>query len=268
MSSKILLDIQNSTCEKNQMKIAILGFGPSSMFSIMACNDQGFAPTVVGGDIVRVPAGAFYYHWLPQEYSKEAKIHHINYKYVGNAGVYSEKQWGNENYPSSFWKYSNEIGYEPREVFSLFQQKSTFKYVHSGIMKTEDVLEYCGKYDIVVCTFPLPEIMEQAQKVTRPVIIRPTKLQDNIIIYSGKKEDKWVRWSNLFGTTYVEYCNFEDVPKEAPRIVPIVDLHPNLSVQMPFLPNNLFFSGRYAEFKRTRLAHEAYKRMEEILNAI
>jgi len=251
------------------MKIAILGFGPSAMFSIMACNTNGITPVVYGEQPLRIPSGAFYYHWLPLYYARKVQSYLIAYFHKGTEDIYLQKQWGTSEYESSFGKYSQESGYSPVEVYEVFRANAAYEHVPvKNKFTTDDVFAKCNEYDIVICTFPLKEIYDRIKKVRRVVqVINYPRPTENRIMYSGDPADEWIRISELFGYTYVEYASAEGPSIYSGFMTQIIDLYPNQWYQEMIKPDNLHFMGRYAELNRRRLAHEAYAMTEEILNA-
>lgn len=247
--------------------IAILGTGSSALFSIMACNDRGLAPSVFGKQS-SFPAGAFYYHWLPAYYERWLPMYPINYTYIGTEEGYIQKQWGNVKCETSFGKYDFEKGFNPAEVLDLFKELGIYELISDRELLTGDIFNLCEEYKAVICTFPLAETEITIKPIQRPVTIEiPKNPENNRITYCGSYEFPWVRQSILFGKKYTEYAKIEHVPDDMHH-VKIADIHPDAVAQFPLIPTNLHFIGRYAEYNRKRLAHEAYSMTEEILDAI
>jgi len=254
-------------------KIAILGLGPSGMFSVMACNDKGYKPVVISTGSLRSPAGAFYFHWIPPQYARKVPQEVITYSYIGTNQIYLQKQWGDSiqgQVSSSFGKYDMELGYSPWRTVQVFQDTAAFDYVAREPLSTEEVFELCKVNDLVVCTFPLGALMADLFTVPRPVTIQQgSPTAQNLIVYNGTWEEKWVRRSHLFGRIYTEYCHLEDVAGSPYQVITIRDIHPQLApANLEGIPDNLHFSGRNAELNRKRLAHEAYYTMEDLIDAI
>lgn len=254
------------------MKVAILGFGASSIFSIMACNDKGIEPTVVTKEIAKPPAGAFYYHWLPPKYSNYVESEFIQYDYKGTEDIYLRKQWG--DYPvgsSSFNKYDLEKGYNPTEVFHEFSLHARFGCSLRERLSYSDIVNYCHSYNLVICTFPVSEFTGIPKLVYRPVFSRNVYSFENIIAYNGCSRPKWVRKSTLFGKEHTEYADLSEVPAEKLKFVTLVpDIHPSSKPKSNYdLPmNNLVFIGRFATVNRSMLSHEAYEQTERAIDAI
>jgi hypothetical protein len=252
-------------------KVAIMGFGPSAIYAIMACNSADVIPDVIANGPTISAAGAFYYHWLPNG-ARDAvgTTERIHYKYAGTAAEYVRKQWGDSTLASSFGKYEDIVlGFSPAKVFDAVCKVHTFKPIlHKGVKISDEVVLFsCINYDIVLCTFALKELREINRHIfmRRPVTIEDCSESDNIIEYNGLVGDTWCRRSQLFGKLYTEYIKFTDIPSGT-TITTVPDLDPRIpAISMPNLPDNLFFVGRHAQLDRTLLAHDAYARVQEIV---
>ena len=254
------------------MRVAILGFGPSALFSILACNDYGISPTVMAyGFEEPAVVGCFFYHWVPTWISEMVGTSLISVFTYGNEKTYIRKQWGEmSGITSSFNKYTGKIlGYNPSAVnksiidICHFEKVKIFK---EGGFYLSDV---CNKFDYVIQTFPT----EFSYNTRPPLVHIPVSVQEssdpsNFIVYSGLEGDKWVRTSNLFGNRFTEYPpNFA---VSSGDVVVIKDMYPNVE---PYQrcgddPHNLYLVGRFAQWKRTMLAHEAYGRVQNILKGV
>lgn len=244
----------------------ILGCGPSSMFITMACNEMGIIPTIFGIRRGGQPSGAFYYHWLPEKYAAMVTKHRITYEYIGTEEYYLQRQWGRSDIPSSFGKYHDEEGYDPYVVLDRFLAHSEANYIDAGLMGGDDIFSLCKSFYRVFCTFPILTMRSDIIQVRRPVIAHISSNPENIIIYNGSPEENWVRKSNLFGAEYIEYADVESLPA-GEKFTWVRDIDPKSSVRPIDHPRNLYLVGRYAEAKRSMLAHEAYNRAKEILHA-
>lgn len=254
------------------MQIAILGFGASAMFSIMACNSKGIKPIVISKEYAKPSIGAFYFHWLPADYSDLVEPEIIQYQYMGTEEQYLKKQWGDFKVTSSsFNKYDLEKGYDPAEVFSVFSLRAKYSCILKQQITYGNIVNYCSIYDLVICTFPVAEFLGEPKIVKRPVLTKNTGVYENTILYNGCEKPNWVRRSTLFGKVYTEYATFEDVPEQYRASIKYVpDIHPYSKPKKQFETpmDNLIFTGRFATINRSMLAHEAYYQTESAINAI
>jgi hypothetical protein len=252
------------------MKVAILGTGPGAMFSIMACNDLGIEPYTADMSKVKAPAGAFYYHWIPERYRSLCKVYPIQYKYLGDEAGYIHKQWGDWiSTGSSFGGYKLHEGFSPAEVHRAFLADA--EYIPQDFPKDildNYVLRVCRDYDIVFCTFMLDRVKKLVNPIFRPVETEfISDASPNKITYNGSSDTKWIRQSALFGMLYTEYPRFVDLPGKPGKLSTIMDLHPSARFPKLELPRNLHMVGRFAQVDRRLLAHCAYNRVKEILDA-
>lgn len=253
------------------MKVAIIGSGPSSMFGVMACNDNGIEPHIYRKEGFNSPFGAFYYHWLPESYIGKVDLHDIEYTYLGTEEVYLRNQWG-DNTPneSSFGKYSFELGFNPMDVDSVFVKHAKYYIAGTNKLEESEITELCNIYDIVFCTFPFKAYKDKAEMTFRPVVRKQSRFPEdyNMITYNGTSKYKWVRRSELFGSQYTEYTTVLDISNNEGTLSFVPDLAKDLSISYEGLPDNLLFVGRFAQMKRKLLSHQSYHRVMEAINAI
>jgi len=254
------------------MRVAILGFGPSALFSILACNDFGISPTVMAYGFEAPPVvGCFFYHWTPTWIEEMVGASRISVMTYGNEKTYIKKQWGDtEGITSSFNKYTGAvIGYNPHAVNQVIMEIAHFEKVQifkSGGFYLSDV---CNKYDYVIQTFPTKEsYYTRPPLVYIPVSIQSSNEPSNFIVYSGIEGDRWVRMSNLFGKRFTEYPPNFIVPSG--DVIVIKDMYPNVAEYQRYENDlhNLHMVGRFAQWKRTMLSHEAYGRVQNILKGV
>ncbi len=259
-------------------KVAILGFGPSALYAIAACNAVGIEPLVITDRPVTSPVGAFYLHWVPEFYAKLMSQYRIEYTYHGCEKVYLEKQWGKDaiDVNSSWGKYANEVGYNPSEFTELIAHKSKFVYRTGVKVMCSDLYDLSKQYDKVFCTIPFHFI--PFDRV--PVAIISTNFISpiNSIDYYGEDKTLEVRRSILFGKICAELAigiarneNTDEQKKTymSREVIYLNDISP-LSVFGPFdsTEDGVVFIGRNARYDRNELAHNAYERVLNELRGI
>jgi hypothetical protein len=248
-------------------KIAILGGGPVAAYVYRACLDSGFNPTILSKEITSAPAGAFWLRWLPDPLEELAVKSSIQVTPIGSKEIYQIKQWGENGrfLPCSFpdEAYKSE-GYDPRIAIPLLwgNVASATPFVYEN---DAQIMSLATEYDLVLQTFPSNESLE----LNRQYVVKvPTKTcshsyDRNFVFYNGDP-GAIVRVSILFGCIHYEYST--KVP--ATEIDPtghFMDMHPNVR-EWSYRPrNNVHYIGRFAQWKRHMLAHEAYTSTKEIL---
>lgn len=276
-------------------RIAVLGVGPSSAFIVAASHKQCPDAEIHLYSLterLNSPAGAFWFHWVPEDLQQKYEVHKISVIGLGTQAEYIVKQWGVrvENNSSSFPNLNRiDTGWNPGDVWKdmlspaefIFQGKTTYQaHMHN--------------YDVVFQTFPTEFAKYQMKDylVHIPVLVFPPgssftsllgTVQDkqselhkidakNWVMYDGHKNCKWVRISYLFGYGYVEFPKDNTLELGATskgKIVYLEDLHPDIPNDFEeVLPDNVFMVGRKAQFSRKMLSSDAYARTMEILEKL
>jgi hypothetical protein len=244
-------------------KVAILGFGPSALYAITACNELGIYPRVLADKPLLSPAGAFYLHSVPKQWEAWMTPYDIHFVYKGSEEIYIRKQWGSIAYPydlkTSWGKYSEEIGYKPGDFYNAITQGATFDVQMGRNLILEDLPDLAKEYDKVFCTIPF----HSKPFVRIPVITFPAKMHMNTIEYIGTLLPEFVRESSLFGTVYIEFPEkCKPYVSATEKLVHVNDISP-LAIAGPFdrTEDGVVFIGRNARYDRNELAHHAYERV-------
>jgi hypothetical protein len=251
-------------------KVAILGFGPSALYAIAACNELGIFPRVMTDKPMLSPAGAFYLHWVPDRYKEWITPYDIHFEYKGSEEIYIRKQWGQVAYPydikTSWGKYTEEVGYKPEDLYNIVQAICTFDVQTGTNICLAELADLARRYDKVFCTIPF----HNDKFVQIPVITFPARMNMNRIEYIGTLLPEFVRESSLFGTVYLEYPEgYKPYVATGEKLVYINDISP-LSIAGPFdrTEEGVVFLGRNARYDRKELAHHAYERTLDELRRI
>ena len=250
--------------------VAILGFGPSSMYAIMACNDLGIKPEVICIGQPKYPAGTFYLHWLPKSVRRFISEEEIVYRYMGTEDQYLINQYGTKNAgKSSFGRYSDCLfvpGYDPQRVMAFVEEKLSYSVVAiPSRLEDWEVAILCEKYSKVFCSFALEGAIHRYDPfMLIPVVAEKNDLEHNVIVYNGTTDHDWVRKSYLFGMCYTEYAS-GNVPTSG-NLVTVIDLKPHVTGSISSGLENLTLIGRLACMDRKVLAHDAYQKVYGVLS--
>jgi hypothetical protein len=242
--------------------VVILGFGPSALFALMACNEMKIQPVIISKEAMRCPYGAFLYHWLPPKFARQIKLVEVPVYRQGIEEEYLRKQWGERLIAeSSFSKYSEIYGYNPFDVFHKVTKDCPHNFM-TGEVTEEYRSDLLKNTKYVFQTFPEPDIR-------KTFIQRAVTVTDNdatpFILYSGVPEVAWVRKSVLFGSEYAEYPSVDSLPEKC-KYATFMDIDPDIIYRVAKKPENLHYVGRYAQASRKLMAHDAYFRVRGILN--
>lgn len=257
-------------------KVAILGVGPTAAFVYQACKDAGLEPHEIAvfgqGRPEQVPVGTFWIHAIPH-LDHEVTAHTILITAEGTEAGYLRKQWGNghDHYPSSFpHETRTEIGYSPFEVIPLlWSGLDDEQLVQVGMLDTADVDRIATFFDLVFQTFPTAVSLRVRHKsfVKIPILLYPNTYDATYhrVRYSGAEEQPWVRRCMLFGHTSFEFpAHLKDpglhMDTTGGTVRWVNDLHPTVKPLHPaqVSSDNIVLIGRFAEWNRKRLSHQAY----------
>jgi len=274
----------------NESSVAIVGFGPSAMYAVLACNSVGIIPKVYANRL-SIPRGAFWLYKLPDLDHRFMK-HSIVMKPQGSEECYIEKQWDEVpiEYKSSFPPDDQLMyGFDPEIVLPsiLFNtSKCEVTSLESNITDN-DLYNMSNQFNYVFHSFPT----ERARKKYRDKIVEKRLIYidaeragkdslvgkfkpDNVVVYDGSYGSIFVRKSFLFGNIYLEIGKDEYPGVEnrifhkfsSARIVKFKDLMPT-DFSDGYLPikENIIPIGRNATFNRKELSHDTYERVLSLL---
>jgi hypothetical protein len=264
-------------------KIAILGAGATAAYINAACQrfkGDKISVKVFTNKIPEPPVGAVWFRNVPNDLKSVVTAHTITIVYLGTAENYLRRQWGNidfDKYPTSFGRRADKSpskGYKPADVLPHLWNDA-HKVIVRHKLTDDDVYRYSTRFDFVFVTFPLmySTVRLQARSLVRIPIIEAEapSYSQNIVIYNGTSVGYMVRISQIYGKIFVEYPTHHILEQKAvgrnAKVTTVHDLHPAMAIPTtpPDLPNNIRMIGRYAEFKRHMLAHEAYTETMTIL---
>jgi len=256
----------------DNLKVAILGGGPSAAFCFQACKERRCNVTIFADKLCTGgSAGAFILETVPERISFHEK-YLVRILGLGFRRIYSEKQWGFA-YPSSFPEIPRtSMIYNPEDIFNDLWRDSDEVFKRSGKLSDEGIAELSKEYDFVFCTFPTKRIRATGFIKQIPVMYDNTPKHErdwkNWVIYDGHKKCPEVRISKLFGHIYTEYpmsWKPDNMTSGTwgwqPEIPPTAKPWPLDQVPAP----NVHLIGRYAQLERHFQSNQAYVRATELL---
>lgn len=263
----------------NKLKVAILGAGPSAAFAYQACkaHAERVDVEVFSAEASKIPVGAFWFRWLPHNIRSQLRSQSIFTNYVGTEDLYVSKQWGDSvsvtGNSSSFPKelVGVQQGFKPEEAIPLLWDDVIF--VLGQPFTDTDTTKLALEVDIVLQTFPTDESKEENKdKLTHFPLVTFDDVdhKTNIVTYNGSKGDT-VRFSQLFGKVHFEYVPNHIIDGrtlgDSGSVRTVMDIHPDTipweSDRTP--AKNVHLLGRYAEWTRHKLSHDAYNDTVTIL---
>ena len=273
-------------------RVAVIGTGASAAFAFKACKDYGCSEIDVYGKFSEnFPQGAFWLKWVPSDVLRDtnAKKEIISIAHLGTPKDYLVKQWGHgveSNTINSSFAYDNheEYGYNQKIVWTRMWEGANF-IDDRGMFTDLALIDLKSNYDFVFHTFPSTVSLQTHSTVEIPTVsfhaesqplFHTLKLMNrkfelvNQIIYDGRRETSVVRISCLFGRVNIEFIQKADPSRLFTEGVvhgKFMDIVPNTQelTDVDNLVEGVYPVGRYAQWSRHMLSHEAYKRVMVIL---
>lgn len=259
------------------MKVAILGTGPSAAYAGMACESAKVEYEIISNrsPLLFFP-GAFWARLNPLDF--EIPAFQVYISSVGTAIGYLKKQWNMVDpdwlSTTSFPKESRkEIVFDPSTLFSIYWSNYPNIYLTPSLTDS-DISELAKEYDLVFLTFPTEKSIELCGSLRTkfPIVSFPTDSRQLYCVYDGVENQHTVRMSSLFGFIHNEYAQ-NYIPKmelvgENGRISWVPDFLPDIPpvVGLRDVPaDNVILVGRWAQWDRKILSHNAYSQVLEVL---
>ena len=254
-------------------KVAVLGLGASGLFAAKAAKDCGCEVTAYTlSKEITFPPGPFWLHWIPENVQDKFELTPIFHIGKGTASNYQALQWGRlpkRKFSNSFpAKNKHHYGYNPTEVLPTFVPEDI--KVLSKLLTDADIGELAEEYDVVFQTFAT-DLSKQQQLAFLPYTMASQfDLEDaktNYVIYNGTKKGIIVReiqlWHNKF-LEFPKYLPIKEIRKGTPlsnfQVQTLWDLDPfaKLWRQPSDANKKICLVGRWAEWNKDRLSHDAY----------
>lgn len=258
------------------MKVAILGTGPSAAYAALACDSYEVESHIISKQSPSIfYPGAFWPRSNPTE--MELPLSTIYISKVGTAENYLRKQWGEvrpywldeTSFPS---ESSFEYGFNPYEFFGAIWKD---RDIHLSQELTDDAVSAISdEYDLVFMTFPTEKSKKalDSNLIKYPIVSYKSNLIGNsYCVYDGETHDKIVRISNLFGFVHNEYGKNYIPSMElvgSGQITWVRDMPPDTPEWDPedTPADNVYLLGRFAQWSRKVLSHNAFENVTDILN--
>lgn len=249
-----------------------------------------------------VTKGAFWLYEVPETVRNAFTAVPILMRGEGSSESYMSKQWSEcfNEYPSSFptepkvsmgyspsevlpvlWKGVEELPIEPLDDEGVRELASTYHIVFQTFSSDADKVQYAKfRVTIPVLNFPCdgmvtPEITGFNAAHGR-FLKKHAHLAEcqNYVVYDGLFNDAFVRFSKLFDDYYMEFPSKFDLKDmyHYNNATSTYGTFQDIAPDMPSKPvlhspaENVYLMGRYAEWERKLLTHQAYAKTFQILS--
>jgi hypothetical protein len=263
--------------------VAIVGSGISSLYAILACNENGIRPDLFSTDYsYKRLVGSVWLKWIPEWMERYFMKEKINIRKIGSESFYVEKQWGNIEIISSFpVENTVEFGYNPFTVSSfVFSNLSNFREIFrlKESLKDLKLMELSKQYDILFHSFPSENTLKENFDILVDIncLITKIKCLDNEVLYDGTNSFM-VRSSKLFGfeyiecIPYIEQSSFSETFKyrlNSSNGFKFKDIKPKGIPYVYNLKRNIVPIGRLGRMERKLMAHDNYSLVKKYLSLL
>lgn len=255
--------------------IAILGCGPAGLIAAHTLREAGVEPTEIDiistAKVESVIGGAQFLHepiFGDSEPEGELGIVHL-----GDGAGYAEKVYGDAATETSWQDHEQTVvawGLRTtyRRLWSEWSDRIQIETVDGHVVQSirED-------YTAVISTIPAEATCRNVAHsfpVSKALLVPlPLKLWiDNIVVYSGRLEDRWHRVSNIFGHGWAEYKpdaaahEWDEIPHNA-----IQSVKPMGSDCDCLTSSGIARAGRFGTWDRKVLLHDVVSQVKEQMAA-
>lgn len=243
-------------------KIAVLGCGPAGLLVAHAVEQSGHFPVIFSKlEKSKIPGSQYLHEPIPgvtDMYPENT----VQYVRMGTARGYAEKVYGDpdrntgwENYFNMYPSWNVIRAYD--KLWDRFAAR-----IRNRLVTPNDIYALRETHDLVISTLPQPGICEfngeHEFKGSRYWIrTMPTETIDlghDIVVYNGRPDDAWYRWSILGDVCSIEYAS---PPPEAPSADGWLSGFKAISNDCDCHPG-VVRAGRWAEWRHGVLLHNAY----------
>jgi hypothetical protein len=256
--------------------VAVLGCGPAGLFAALAARRKGYRVDIYSRKVRSGLYGAQYLHApIPDLGSDHREL--ISYSLNGTSEGYARKVYGegvvaaDAVSPSSLngIHYAWDIRSAYREAWELFEDD----IVDVPTIRADDVTDLLGwkTYARMISSIPMEGIChDRGHNFVSQAIwasgdcpdqqrYAPFRVTPWTVVCDGTDDVSWYRASNVFGHATVEWAREDKPPVEnVSRVVKPISTNCTCH-------QGLIRVGRYGEWKKGVLSHEAYFRTLEAL---
>jgi len=244
-----------------ELKVAIIGCGPSGMVIAHACDQMGVPFTIYAPKDKSHISGAQYLHSDIGVRQEGLYPRTVTYCKRGNEWTYEGKIYPNglpKGMKSSWDKFSDSVDAWP--LIGIYDY--LWERHHDQIVDSEVALEFImalGETCLTFNTAPLNKLMPKAHFEYETVMICDgvTFAPEDTIVYNGELHSPWYRSSNLWGHYSVEF----PVDAYYRAKMPLIQYEPR-RIRKPLLTDavipGVIASGRYGRWEKGVLVDESY----------
>lgn len=190
-------------------RVAILGCGPAGLIAAHAATLQGCEVTVYSDKHKSPMGGAQYLHEPVPGINNDEPDGMITYAKMGSADGYALKVYGDADAPTSWEQFEvgDHMAWSLRNTYNalwdLYERR-----VDNRHMSAQVLAEVALHHDLVISSIPAFNLCSSATHKFHKarIMLHPSSPSaiDNLVVYSGREEDRWYRTSTIFGEQWTE----------------------------------------------------------------
>ncbi len=258
-------------------KAIILGCGPAGLLAAHAAEMAGWEYVIWSEWKKSKIGGAQFLHTSIPDLTNEAPDAKVRFQHDGDSAGYATKVYGRALAPTSWAGYEGEHGvWNMRAAYDeLWRRQSAM--IDDKKVRPADVGEAIDNGIVVISTIPrsaicmYPEVHKfESQRVWFTYEHMPhLEGSLNFIVYNGRPETRWYRFSQLFGWLSKEWSDEQAARDECEGRKLISVLKPTAHdcdcwmTRVQFQP-----MGRYGRWQKGELIHHAFWKTVETLAKI
>jgi hypothetical protein len=254
-------------------KAIILGCGPAGLLAAHAAEMAGWEYVIWSEHKKSRIGGAQFLHSAIPDLTSPTPDATVRFQHDGDAAGYARKVYGNGYAPTSWGEYNGDQAvWNMRVAYDRLWQKQECM-IDDKKVRPDDVRGAMEDGSVVISTIPRPAICKDPthlfsfQQVWFTYEHIPHLEKSlNFVVYNGRPETRWYRFSQLFGWLSKEWSDEQAAVAES-------EGRKLISVQKPTDHNcNCWMSwaqfqpmGRYGRWKKGELIHHAFWKTVETL---
>lgn len=265
--------------------VTVLGAGPAGLLAAFAAQELGHEVRVltapVPGDTLHPQKSALhgcqYLHAYIPGLGLGAEGHSVRYELVGTVEDYRRKvygpHWNGSVSPDEYGPERNHLAWDLRKAYNRLWEN--FEASLTALTVTPDLArEFSRSSETVLCTLPAPAVClrpDEHKFLTQDVWAMgsvtggprlPYYAPDDTVVCNANDGPRWYRAATVFGQSTIEWP-----AGQKPPITGVVSVHKPLNTDCDCHTTSGRWHrlGRYGQWRKGVLAHQAYEEAREVL---
>lgn len=270
--------------------VTVLGAGPAGLLAAFAAQEMGHDVRVLTAPVPGEPLhpqksalhGCQYLHAYIPGLGLGAEGHPVRYELVGTVDEYRRKvygqHWNGSVSPDEYGPERDHLAWDLRKAYDRLWE--VFAPSLTALVVTPEIArQFARSAETVLCTIPAPEVClrpEEHKFLTQDVwaigtrsdvcgldkASMPYRAPDMTVTCNGNDAPRWYRAATVFGQSTLEWP-----AGTKPPILGVVSVQKPLNTDCDCHTTSGRWHrlGRYGQWRKGVLAHQAYEEAREVL---